>query len=119
METEPLFDSGMAPVIDSTVMRVPDALNPMVDGVLVVARLRPLYAALTEQARRMLTAQNPGNVLRETEWTIATTAEQAAEWPLPHDCDQCRDGRAQAVAALTAEPARPIALGVLYYDEPR
>lgn len=106
------------PVIDMTVIRVPEHLSPVVDGALVATRLSRLHTLLDERAQLMLTAQNPGAVLTGTEWTIATTPEQAADWSLPHNCEQCRDGRARAVQSLTVEPGRPVALGVLYYDEP-
>lgn len=105
----------MRPVIDSIVVGVPHQLSPLVDGVLVVQRMRALVDALDKMATATL---GPECVLTNAEWTIATTPAQAAEWSIPHDCDDCRDGRARAVSLLTEHPDRPVALGVLYYEEP-
>lgn len=103
---------------DTIVIACPERLSPVVAGVLVVDRVRALIPILDAQAREVLAVTYPRSTLIGVEWTLATKPEHVSEWPLPHDCDNCRDGKYKAIAALTVDPDRTIALGNMTCEEP-
>lgn len=75
-------------------------------------------AELTSVARRVLAREYPHSTLLGVTWTFATTPAEVDAWPLPHDCDDCRDGKTKAKAALISGDARRVALGNMHCEEP-
>jgi hypothetical protein len=89
---------------------------------IVVGTMKPpdLYkiGLLDDAARAALRAGYPHSTLLSVSWTFATTVEEVEAWPLPHDCDNCRDGKTKAIAELRAGRSKLVALGDMLCEEP-
>jgi hypothetical protein len=73
---------------------------------------------LNSIARATLAVQYPLSQLVSVEWTFATTMDEVDAWPLPHDCDECRDGKTKALTALVDGRVSVVALGNMLCVEP-
>ena len=80
--------------------------------------MRAFLDLLNDQARQTLAEQYPRSTMIGVDWTFATTPEDASAWPLPHDCADCRDGKYKAIASLTLDPDRIVAMGDMTCEEP-
>lgn len=120
---------------DMLVMVLPVELTPQRDGHLVfmghdlsVSIGATLYdnsdfeylvrTLLRREAHGWVVGQqhhHAGIVWVSQKWLITRDPFEAAAWPLPHECETCRDGQRQAVAAIHAGSC--VALGALRYNE--
>jgi hypothetical protein len=75
-------------------------------------------ARLNTIARATLAVEYPHSRLVSVAWTFATTVDEVEAWPLPHDCDDCRDGKTRAIVALVDGRATVVALGNMTCEEP-
>ena len=73
---------------------------------------------ITSLAREVLAERYPRSTLVEVDWTFARTVEEVEAWPLPHDCDNCREGKTKAALAVMARPGSIVALGDMTCEEP-
>lgn len=105
-------------ITDTLIVAMPEILegNAHTTNHEVHSQLGPWLDRVAQDQIDQQTPQIPRTLVLQ-EYTVTCSAEKAEEWPLPHDCASCLEGREKAVAFLRANPGRHVILGKLVYDQ--